>query len=73
MRGSDVIDLLTDLLPPKVLRAVGGILLLALLATGTFQAVVLWYVEDKQAAIMEDTVGPAMERIAHGLIHRSTP
>lgn len=41
MRGSDVIDLLTDLLPPKALQAVGGILLLALLATGTFQAVVL--------------------------------
>lgn len=73
MRGSDVVDLLSDLLPRKVVRAVGSLLLLALLATGTFQAVALWYIQDKQEGIMEDVVGPAMERIIGGLGETAAP
>lgn len=72
MRRSEVVDLLSDLLPRRVVRTIGGALLLVLLATGTFQAVALWYIKDKQEAIMEDVVRPAVERITEGL-PRPTP
>ncbi|NCT91959.1 hypothetical protein GXB85_13510 [Cellulomonas sp. APG4] len=66
-------DLLADLLPRKVVRVVGVVLPLALFGTGTFQAAFAWYVEDKHAALMEDVVGPVMQRLTEDLSDSTAP
>lgn len=63
MRGSEMVELAADVLPGPLRRAVGVVALAALLATGTADDVAWWFIEDKAAAILEDLVIPALDRL----------
>lgn len=56
-----MVDLSADLAPRRWLRVVGPVVVLVLVATGTFENAVRWYVLDKAAGIHEDVIGPTVE------------
>jgi|GEM_PF-2050041 len=51
MRGSDIVDIVADLMPRRLRRAVSAIVLVVFLFSGG--GFVQWYVDDKAAGINE--------------------
>ncbi len=67
MRSVEVLELASEMLPRRWVRRAGVIVVLALLASGTFNEPAGWYVREKAAALQESLVEPILERFIEQL------
>lgn len=63
LRASDWISILGDVLPERWRQIIGGVVLTALIITGTTTDVFVWLVEDIAGGLQETILDPMFARL----------